>query len=343
MSDRSLAPVAEPWPPTEEVAGVVEAVASSAGHAVSDLSVELAPGEWGGRAYACTLTTGDPVWDQPLIARAAGPGDALHGAAAGGEAAWHAHLASHGVAVPPIVAVSEGDGLAATVMQRTHEHSLIEVISANPTDAAALLARAGEVHVAIHAVPTEGAPAGLGPSDVVAASAEPAQRFDLAAEHSWLAEHRPPSSVDPVVCHGNLQPSQLRLDPAEPEHAVVTTWTQVTVDARERDVAQTSLALWSIPYVAKRRSERMMLKMFRDTLVANYRDGYAAEAGVDLDAALLAWWRAAHVLDWSIRLARSQQAAEPDPWDPVHLVAKPQSFAKDLRGHFWELTREAGG
>ena len=139
MTDRSLAPVADAWPSAEEVAGVVEAVASSAGHAVSDLSVELAPGEWGGRAYACTLTTGDPAWDQPLIARAAAPGDALRAAAAGGEAAWHAHLDRHGVAVPPIVAVSDGDGdgLAATVMQRTHEHSLIEVISANPTDAAA--------------------------------------------------------------------------------------------------------------------------------------------------------------------------------------------------------------
>jgi aminoglycoside phosphotransferase (APT) family kinase protein len=175
----------------------------------------------------------------------------------------------------------------------------------------------------------------------VAASADDAERFELTAEHAWLAAHRPAPPVDPVVCHGNLQPSQIRLDPAEPEHAVVTTWTQVTVDARERDVAQTSLALWSIPHVARRRSERMMLKMFRDTLVANYRDGYAAEAGVDLDAALLAWWRAAHVLDWSIRLARSQQADEPDPWDPVHLVAKPQSFARDLRAHFWALSQEA--
>ena len=158
--------------------------------------------------------------------------------------------------------------------------------------------------------------------------ADGAERYDWYAEHEWLSGHRPPPAADPVVCHGNLSPSQIRMDPTDVDHPVVTSWTGPTVDDRERDVAKTALALWSTPYVTPRRADRMMLKLFRDTLVEQYQTAYAAAAGVELDPARLAYWRAVHILDWSVGVGRRLEATERDPWDPAFLLPSPRRSAR---------------
>jgi aminoglycoside phosphotransferase (APT) family kinase protein len=330
----------------DEIGALVCRAAVAAGGADAQIAepVELAPGEWGAGTYTVRLAGDLPAaWKEPLIVRVATESSPQFAAVAGGEAAWHEFLAARGIGVPPVLASDVEHGqLRGVVMSRVHAKQVVEAMAANPMDAGKLATMAGELLVRIHAVDIEGAPADLGPSDLVAALADGAAEYGRADEYAWLEANRPRTATTLGVCHGNMQLAQVRVDPDDLDGAVVTTWTSVAVGPRERDVSQTALSLWCLPYLATRRSDRVWFKMLRDGLVDEYRKGYEQAAGVDLDNDLLAYWTAVHTLAYLLRVERAAASATPDPWDPVNLVPRRDSFAKNLRSHFWRHAKALG-
>lgn len=320
------------------------AIASGGSDARIAEHVDLAASEWGTGSYTTQLAGDLPAaWTEPLIVRVATDSSPQLAAVAGGEAAWHEFLAARGIGVPPVLASDVEYGqLRGVVMGRVHAWQVVEAMAANPGDAGKLATMAGELLVRIHTVDVEGAPPDLGPTDLVDALADDAAEYGRADEHAWLEANRPPAATTPVVCHGNLQLAQVRVDPDDLDAAVVTTWTSVAVGPRERDVAQTALSLWCLPYLSTRRADRVWFKMLRDGLVDEYRKGYEQAAGVDLDGDLSAYWTAVHTLAYLLRVERAAVPAARDPWDPVHLLSRRDSFAKDLRSHFWRHAKAVG-
>jgi aminoglycoside phosphotransferase (APT) family kinase protein len=314
---------------------------------------EISASGFGPDAYTCRLAGDHPApWDGPVVVRVHPPGRG--GQALARELAWHRFCAAGGVAVPDVLGVEDGearevaapDGPATLVMARGPAQSLIERMGENFTHIPQLIALMGEVQARLHGLPTAGAPpdAGLGPLDDLAArvAAAPDGGDTLAAALGWLTAHDRPGARR-VVCHGDFQPSAVRLAGDDLAGAVVVNWSAARLAEPECDVALTQLMFWSAPYLAPGRAQRAMLKSVRDMLVDGYRSAYEAHAG--LDETRMRWWAAFHALAWSVRLTAAGSgggpggsAAIPDPWDPVALVEHPDGYRKDLARRLAELT-----
>jgi Ser/Thr protein kinase RdoA (MazF antagonist) len=243
----------------------------------------------------------------------------------------------------------------------------MESLGENPTAIPALLRAMAELHARLHQVPAAAAPgaaappplaeldralaatadAGAGPgaaadavagAGAVARTGAGAERF--AAERAWLHENAPPAGP-PVVCHGDVQPSSVRLDGGDVASAQLVDWSHARVGEAEYDVALTLLMFWSAPYLAEGIGQRKMLKTVRDMITDGYRSAYESSPGSGpLDDRRLRYWGAFHALAWSVRLAAAEAAGGPaDPWDPVALVQHVGSYRKDLGRRFARLTR----
>lgn len=299
-------------------------------------------GGFGEGAFACRLA-GDhhlpPPWNDVVIVRVAAMGDIRR------ERDWHAFCRSRGRPVPEVLGVVAGGSDAAPgaiVMARGPSLSLMEALGQNPTAIPQLLRAMAEVHAQVHALPLAGAPGTPeAPLDELDGHLDAAgSAVGLRAERDWLERHAPEEPA-PVVCHGDVQPSSLRLETEDPASAVLVNWSRARVADAEYDIALTLLMFWSTPYLAEGIGQRKMLKTVRDMITDGYRAAYEASPGRGpLDEGRLRYWGAFHALTWSARLAAAEAADGPaSPWDPVALVQHTASYRKDLARRFARLTR----
>jgi aminoglycoside phosphotransferase len=296
-----------------------------------------AEGGWG--AHVCRLA-GElpPHWDGELVVRVR-PGDGPDGvdgaAAVRREATWHELAAAGGVAVPRVLAVGARDaaGDAVLVTERGRGRPLLQCMATNFALIPDLVSLLGELHASVHAVPADTAA-------VAAASVtSPFEELELDAALASTPEGEGIASQierlrgsargggAPVVCHGDFQPSAVRVDPGDLGGAVVTNWSSARLAEREYDVALTILMFWSAPYLAPGRGQRKMLKTVREMLIEGYRAAYERRA--PLDGERLRYWGAFHALAWQARLA-APAPDHPDPWDPAALVTFPDAYRRDL-------------
>jgi Phosphotransferase enzyme family len=294
-------------------------------------------------AYVCRLA-GEPArpWDGELVVRVC-PGGAD---VARREAAWHDLAAAGAVAVPAVLAVgavAAGAGAgSALVLERGPGRTLIECMAANVGRIPELVTLLGELHARIHALPAGGVPAGGVPAvptasplddlDRTLASVPGGDRFapqlDVLRRGAGDGTH--------VVCHGDFQPSAVRVDPGDVAGAVVTNWSSARLAEREYDVALTILMFWSAPYLAPGRGQRKLLKTVREMLIDGYRAAYERHA--TLSDERLRHWGAFHALAWQVRMA-APPPAHPDPWDPTGLVSFPDGYRRDLARRVSRLTQ----
>ncbi|MBN2623637.1 MAG: phosphotransferase [Acidimicrobiales bacterium] len=322
------------------------AVAESARAALVDDPILAEPPRpavdgYGPGAFTCRLAGGGHgAWAAPVVVRVAPLPDLRR------ERAWHRFCGDHGCAVPDVVGLVESDrgDLGALVVAQGGSVSLMEQFGQNPTAIPVLLRWMAEVHARVHGLPAEAAPPGLASApldhlDQLLARTGLHGRF--AEERAWLDAHAPPPAARPVVCHGDMQPASVRLEPDEPDRAQVVNWSAARVADAEYDVAVTLLMFWSVPYLAEGIGQRKMLKTLRDAITDGYRAAYEAVPGRrPLHDERLRYWGAFHALTWSVRLAAADAAGGPaDPWDPVALVRHVASYRKDLGRRFARLAR----
>jgi hypothetical protein len=298
-------------------------------------------GGFGEGAFACRLGGDLPApWDDVVLVRLATMGDIRR------ERDWHAFCRSRGHALPEVLGVVAGGSDAAPgaiVMARGPSLSLMEALGRNPAAIPQLLRAMAEVHAGVHALPLEGAPgSAVAPLDELDRHLDAAgPALGLRAERDWLDRHAPEETA-PVVCHGDVQPSSLRLEAEDPSSAVLVNWSRARVADAEYDIALTLLMFWSAPYLAEGIGQRKMLKTVRDMITDGYRAAYEASPGRGpLDEGRLRYWGAFHALTWSARLSAADAAGGPaSPWDPVALVQHTASYRKDLARRFARLTRD---
>jgi len=128
----------------------------------------------------------------------------------------------------------------------------------------------------------------LGMADMVSGLAESAalcHRADLVAAAHWLAEH-PPAPAPEVICHGDLHPFNLLVDP---DGAVtVLDWSAGRLVPAAYDVAFTGLVL-AEPPVAVPRALRPLVRAVGRRLARRFRGAYARHTAADVDRESLRW------------------------------------------------------
>jgi aminoglycoside phosphotransferase (APT) family kinase protein len=129
---------------------------------------------------------------------------------------------------------------------------------------------------------------GLGMASVVsglAASAALCERADLVATARWLEEHPPPPAPE-VVCHGDLHPFNLLVDP---DGAVtVLDWSASLLAPAAYDVAFTGLVL-AEPPVAVPRALRPLVRTAGRWLARRFRRAYTHYAAADVEPGSVRW------------------------------------------------------
>ena len=129
---------------------------------------------------------------------------------------------------------------------------------------------------------------GVGMAAMVSGLAESAalcDRADLVAAARWLAQH-PPAPAPEVICHGDLHPFNLLVDP---DGAVtVLDWSAGRLGPGAYDVAFTGLVL-AEPPVAVPRALRPLVRAVGRLLARRFRRAYARHGATDVDPESLRW------------------------------------------------------
>lgn len=290
---------------------------------------EPVPAGHGPDAYRFSLATDDPHWTGTLLARCTEP-EALDR-----EATWTRAVRAAGFPAPEPLAHSPGHG--ALVLREPTGKSLLECMLTDMSSVPRLLAELGELHARLHSLPTEGLDlhGTVDDGDGTAAdrASSPAAREDLAEELAWL-DANVPSPARTVVCHNQLYPVNIFVDPEDTSSAVVFNWTAARLAGPERDVANTMTAFWFAPFYLENVMYRKALEMARDSLVSGYTDAYREAAPEPLDEDGLRYWQAFQVASVATDLAHHIHHGPSGPWDPMTAVIKPERTLEDLRKRF---------
>jgi aminoglycoside phosphotransferase (APT) family kinase protein len=263
--------------------------------------VRLSGGFWA-ELLAFRVTGGPEGWDRDLVARIM-PEPAV----ARKETLVQAEVARLGFATPTVRAAggpADGLGRAFMVMDRAPGTPLLaglnggQVFAALPR-LAALPETLAVTMSRLHRLDPEPLRHRLGDDIPVAttvegllghlrAAAEEQQRPDLAGAARWLAGHPPPPAPE-VICHGDLHPFNLLVDP---DGAItVLDWSAALLGPRAHDVAFTALTLAEPPILVPhplrpvvRAAGRMLARRF----VRRYRH----HGGVTIGEGSLRWHQA---------------------------------------------------
>jgi Ser/Thr protein kinase RdoA (MazF antagonist) len=313
------APAEEGLPP-RWVADVIAAVAP---YPLADAPEPLVAGAGPG-AFTVELSTGDPFWSGPLVARIGEP------VVLQWETAWIRAVAAPGFPVPEVVADRYDQGVV--LFRLPAGTTLAGCMATDFMRMPHYLATLGQMHARLHAFPIAGdrsRPRALLPLP-------PPGGGD---EDRWLAERRPsPAAGREVVCHGQLYPTNVYLDgDADP---VAIDWTRACVGDPAYDVASTLVAFWVLPLYVDNAIQRKMVKMARDSLASSYLDAYrdAASSSGPLDEAALRYWQAHHLWQLAAEVNRRVTGDRLSAWSPAATIPDPAKSLDDLRTHFWELT-----
>lgn len=213
------------------------------------------------------------------------------------EAAILRAAAAHGVAVPPLVAhVVDDTGVSSLVTRFVPGETIARKILRDEQYAAArerLAEDLGRALARVHRIRPDAVP-GLVASDPLATYREhldelgqPHPTFELAFR--WLEEHRPPSSGEPVVVHGDYRLGNVIVD--DDGLAAVIDWELAHLGDRVEDLGWLCVPAWRFG------SPKPVAGVAdRDVLLRAYAD----EAGVEIDRETLRWSEVNGILRWGI-------------------------------------------
>ena len=213
------------------------------------------------------------------------------------EAAILRSAAAEGVPVPAFVAhVDADDGVSSLITRFIPGETIARKILRDDRYAGArsrLAADIGRSLARVHRIAPESVP-GLvvvDPLDMYRQRldelGQPHPAFELAFR--WLESHRPPSTRDPVVVHGDYRLGNLIVD----EHglAAVIDWELAHLGERVEDLGWLCVPAWRFgsPLPVAGLAER-------DVLLS----AYAEESGVEIDRETLRWSEVNGILRWGI-------------------------------------------
>lgn len=150
--------------------------------------------------------------------------------------------------------------------------------------------------------------------DGLAGAARQAGRADLAGAATWLATH-PPASEPAVICHGDLHPFNLLVEPGG--RVTVLDWSASLLAPRAYDVAFTSLLL-AEPPLAVPAPLRPVLRSVGRLLARRFLRAYGDRTGTRVDRDVLRWHQGVVCLRALVQVAG---------WDEIARRAQ--------RGHPW--------
>jgi aminoglycoside phosphotransferase (APT) family kinase protein len=137
-------------------------------------------------------------------------------------------------------------------------------------------------------------------------TAELLARGDLVRAAGWLAANPPPPAQE-VICHGDLHPFNLLVDPAG--RITVLDWSAGLVAPRAYDVAFTSLVL-AEPPLAVPRPARVLVRTGGRLLARRFRRRYRHHSGAAIDVASLRWHQGVVCLRVLVEVAGWVRAGE---------------------------------
>jgi aminoglycoside phosphotransferase (APT) family kinase protein len=290
----------------------------------------LSGGFWA-ELVAFRLRDAPEAWRGELVARVM-PDPVI----AGKESAFQAEVAAQGFPTPAVHLVGgpeDGLGRSFLVMDLARGGPLLDgldgaaAIVALPRLARRLPAVLGEAMAALHrldAAPVRARLGGLEDAGAVTLADFLARlrdgatllgREDLASAARWLEDNPPPPAPE-VICHGDLHPFNLLVDPDG--SVTVLDWSAGLLAPGAYDVAFTSLLLAEPPIAvprplawATRGAGRLLARRFLRT--------YAQELGADIDLGSLRWHEGVVCLRSLVEVAGWVAAGELDahrghPW-----------------------------
>jgi aminoglycoside phosphotransferase (APT) family kinase protein len=308
-------------------------------------------GAFGPGAFACSISAAEPLgdrWNGPLVLRVATGSAQPATDAISREGGALSFVAANGFSAPePLSVITDADnpvGRAILVTTRPPGRSMLELITENPMIAGSQLEPLAAHQAQLHRLPA--APHAPFDNDdfdlatrVRSELADHLAQFDDATygrEETWLHINRPEPGAR-VLCHGDFQPSHALVDGEANDRFTIANWAGAGLGDAEYDVAATLNMFWCAPFYARKRTERMGLKLARDWLAGMYTESYTAHA--PLDAERLQYWQAFQSLLVSLRISAFHRARAKGDTVDADPALFPADLGTALRGRFRDLTR----
>jgi aminoglycoside phosphotransferase (APT) family kinase protein len=290
---------------------------------------------FGPDVFRFSLVTTDPPWPGTSFLARLGGGTALER-----EAAWARAVGAAGFPTPEPLLVAPDAGVL--VLPEPPGVTLTEAMLVDMVHIPRFLTALGQLHARLHETPADAVPDGSTDVSAGALLAERAGtdmvRSALAEEVAWLAGHTPAARGKAVVCHGELHPSHVYMDPAEPEAAALVNWSTARLAEPELDVAGTMVAFWFSPYYVDNAMYRKGLSMAVGPIVDAYLKAYREGASQPLDDDALRYWQAFQVALLAADVAHLVHHGPRHGWDAIRSVIRPERTLDDLHARFRELT-----
>jgi aminoglycoside phosphotransferase (APT) family kinase protein len=273
----------------------------------------------------------DP-WREPLVLRV--KADADRTPEAEREAEVQGWMADRGYPAPRVLRVFAAGELVdvpVQVMERAPGVLLIDRVKARPWRARSLCGQLAEAHVDLHAVPSEGFPAG---DDLLEQRLRLPHRVCEELDDDALrrgleqVETLEPTLRDfPVsVCHGDYHPLNVLVSGAV---VTVIDWTDAGLGDRHGDIARTQGLLDLAELAAGNGVERRVLRIVGPWFARTYRRAYERRLGVDpsrialwMPVQLLHGWAQARALHAGLFDRGDDAVDERIERVPAHLVAE---------------------
>jgi len=282
----------------------------------------------------------DGQWAGPLLARWTDPELLAR------EVAWTRTVRDAGFPAPELVAHEPQHELL--VLPEPPGKNVIQLMVDDMAGVPRLLNDFGRLHARLHTLAVEpdgtgdaaadGGPALGSVAELTDRASSDAVRAAVADELAWL-DRNAPGPGRRVVCHGELHPAHVYVDPDDPSTTVVVNWARARLADPEIDVACALSAFWFAPYFLDNALYRKGMKMARDSLASSYLDAYRDAAAEPLDDARLAYWQAYQFGSLATDLAHRVHHGPRSRWDPMAGVVNPERTLDEVRERFWELTR----
>ncbi len=257
-----------------------------------------------------------PEWDRPLVVR-------IHVTCTGLKRARHEFavpqlLVQRGYPVPePMLKEEACDvfGGPFLIMTQVVGTPLLRALVAQPWNLLYFAGHKGELHARLHALPSAGLPARLGPGLArrFAAMRTAIAQVGLAGLTpglDWLEAHQPAEPEVPCILHLDYHPLNLIVRPDS--SLAVLDWTYADLGDPHLDVGTTLMMLEAIPIAADSAWAWLAMRVGRPVLTQWYLHSYQRRHALDPDR--LNYYRAWAALHQLVRYGRWLRAG-PEAYD----------------------------